>query len=492
MRHAGARSILRNTAFLLGAQTVTSVTRGGYAVFLASFLGPEIYGLFNYGVSWYLAFLPLCHFGLPAIVSRAIGRDPQHGRTLIGQVLRLRMLATACTAVLCLGLGWWTESSTQVRWLLFLFSLALAGRSIALLANGVFAAYEATRHTLRLEATFRLMEVTVGTLVLVSGGGLLAAATVHAAAWWGQGLVGLLVVRRHFEPVRTGWSRGAMLALLATGLPLGISEVLHAWLLQGPLVLFRHINGAGDALGYLALATQAFHILATVNWAVGSAGLPVLSRTVFRGDGKELLFVEVMLRVGLLFGSVAGLTALALGPALVALLFGPRYAETGTLLGLALWLLIPAAWTSALAHPLFAQGRVWAQVASSAAGAIMLTASMPVLATRFGARGALVATGLGFVTSAACLLLFFLRTNSINLGQALLRPLVSVALSLGTYLALRPAGPVLALSTALVVLAGGTLLLRVFSPEERSALGMLLIRRPGRAHESGEHTGGPA
>jgi len=38
-------------------------------------LGPEIYGVFSYALSWYLAFLSATYLGLNSIMAREVGRD---------------------------------------------------------------------------------------------------------------------------------------------------------------------------------------------------------------------------------------------------------------------------------------------------------------------------------------------------------------------------------------------------------------------------------
>jgi O-antigen/teichoic acid export membrane protein len=482
LNHSGVESILRNAGYLVGAQGITSLARGIYAVVLAVFLGPELYGLFNYGLSWYLVFLPLGFLGLDAIVGREIGRDRVRGARIARQALALRTLAAIGAAGLSCAVAWSTESATEMRWLLLLFSLALFGRSLAIWTNGVFTAYEAARFTLRQEAVFRLLEVALGSTVLAAGGGLLMVTAVHAMTWWLQGVRGLALVRRHLGPLRPDWNGKALLALLAAGGPLGLAEILRTWLLQGPLLLFRHVNGVGEALGELALAMHAFVILGMVGWAVGAAGLPVLSRTVVRADGKDRLFVKGMLRAGLLSGAVAGLAGMALGPGLVPLLFGTRYAETGTLLGPALWLLVPLSWRQALSQTLLAHGRVWPQVASAALGALAMTLSMPVLAARLGGLGALLAAGLGFGVSAVALLAALRRGSAIDLAGSVLRPALAVLMSVGTYLALRPVHPVVALAASVGILAAGMLLLGVLAPGERDALGKILRKLTMRRH----------
>jgi O-antigen/teichoic acid export membrane protein len=468
-------SLARNSGFLVGAQSIAGLARAGYAVLLATWLGPELYGWLNYGMAWYLMFVPLGTLGLAAIVGREVGRDAASGATIVGRSASLRLLATTCTAVLCLAVGWLTEASADTRLLLLIFSFAVVGRGLATWANGVFVAYESTQHTLRHEVTFRLGEVALGTAALLLGGSVFAVACVHTAVWWLQGAVALLVIRRHVVAVRADWNPAAMLALLATAVPLGVCDILHTWLLQGPLLLFRRVNGIDGTLGEFALAMQAFFTLGAVARAVGVAGLPVLSRAAARGDGADRRLVESLLRAGLLFGAVAGLLGLALGPS-VALVFGPGYARTGALLGLSLWLITPMSCAITLSNALFTRGEIKPQVVAGAVAACALALAMWPLARLAGPSGAVAAAGLGFATWAACLVPALHRVCGMDVGQAIGRPAAVAAMSAGVYLSLRPLGDVVALVPGLLVLASGVVL-GVLAPHERRALGLALRTR---------------
>ncbi|MCK5360124.1 MAG: oligosaccharide flippase family protein, partial [Gammaproteobacteria bacterium] len=77
----GIRSILANTAYLSFARSLTGIVRIVYAVLLARYLGAEAYGFFNYGLSWYLIFIPLAALGLDSVLIREIGRDRGNAST---------------------------------------------------------------------------------------------------------------------------------------------------------------------------------------------------------------------------------------------------------------------------------------------------------------------------------------------------------------------------------------------------------------------------
>jgi O-antigen/teichoic acid export membrane protein len=475
----GVAPIARNTGYLLGGRGLTNVVRFVYAIVLARNLGPELYGVFNYGMSWYLAFLPLTGLGLGIILSREVGRDRIKGGWVVAQTLTLRTFIAIFSAIVCGVAGWFFEGGPEARRLLLVFSIALTGRSLALWAEHVFTAYEANKYFLQQQAIFRPLEVAFGLVLLLAGGGALAVATVHVISWWLQALRGLALIRRHIAAIRFDWAWRGLKSILAQGVPSGLGVVLFTWLLQGPIILFRYTAGTGNSLGQFTLAMQAFIILCNLPLAVGTAALPVLSRAVARHDGKDLLFVEIMLRASFILGAGASLVVIGAGPWLVDAILGARYGEAGHLLGLVMWLLIPWSCGNAIWRVYLARGQFFLPTMCAGAGALVLTFTMPWLVSAVGTSGALLATGGGIGVWALSLIGILIRSDDLDLGRVVLRPVGVVLLALAVFLVLLRVNVWLSLPGSLFVLGCGTFSLGVLTSDERSALLRLVGRRRG-------------
>jgi O-antigen/teichoic acid export membrane protein len=457
-RH-GLRSIARNASYLAAAQAFTSLLRPLYVLVLAYHFGPELYGIIVYGQSWYLAFLPLTGLGIGLMLCREVGRDRRQGTHFVAQTLSLRISAALAAAVACGVTGWLVEADFAQRRLLLIFSFALFGRSLSMWTDHVFTAYEACRHAFRQRILFRPMEVLAGFTVLYAGGGVVEVAAVHASIWWLYALRGLIVIRRQIVPLRLDGSRRNLVLLLARGLPLGLQNLFVAWLLQGPIVLYRHLGGAHRSLGELALAMQAFILVAIVPNSIGAAALPVLSRSVARQDGKDQSFAQGMLQFSFLVGSAAGLAGMALGPWFVQHFLGETYQLAGHLLGPAMWLLIPFIYGNAASAVLVARGQFVRVTLCSFAGILVLLLSFPSLTSAFGPLGALIAAGAGMVVRMLSLVPLVAEANRSNLISMVLRPAVGVLLAVGVFLCLRSTSVWLSLPISWVVLASASLLL---------------------------------
>ncbi|MHA1600298.1 MAG: oligosaccharide flippase family protein, partial [Alphaproteobacteria bacterium] len=446
-------------------------------VVLARALGPEMYGLLAYGQSWYGIFLPITALGFAVVLAREAGVDRARGRLLAARMFTLRGPLTLLAAVLCAGIGWAVNTESTVRLLLNIFSLALVGRAVATMAEDVFAAFEISHLTLRQEAVFRPAEVGLGLAILAGGGGVLEIAALHAAIHVAQGVRGMVLVRRHVTLRREPLVWQPLAGLLTKGMLAGSAGLLSAWLLQGPLVLYAQSAVDKASIGHLALAMQALVLLCNLPWAIGRAALPVLSRASVRQDGSDVHYADAMLRLAFAFAAAFGLAGMAIGPWLMASVFGAGYTATGELLGPALWLLLPLTAATALNPLLMARESYVAAGLSALAGAVTMTLAVPILTTSMGPTGALAGAGAGLSVWAVCLLGLVARRKGVTIGLAVVRPSIVVAITLIAYVSMQNAGASpwwsLAVAWLVLLLAGPVLCL---ATTERRAIATFLTR----------------
>lgn len=477
MSGKGIASIAKNASYLGGSRGINYAARFIYVIGLAHYLGPKIYGLYNYGMSWYMAFLPLTGLGLGVILSREVGRDRNQVARVVAQTLTLRTVTAIVAAIVCAIVGWISEGEPEARRLLLIFSVALTGRALAMWTDSFFTSYEVSKYSFQQNLIFRPLEAAFGLLLLFAGNGVVAVAILHTISWWFQAVRGLALVMRRIVTVRLHWGWRGLKSILAQGLPIGLGAIVVTWLVQGPLVLFRHMVGTGNSLGQLALAMQAFFHISAVTGVASAASIPVLSRAVARDDGKDALFAQAVVRAAFIFGAAAGLAGIAAGPWAVDMVFGARYGEAGRLLGLAIWLLIPWTCGTAIWNVYLARGQFFLPTMCAGIGAMVLTLIMPWLVSAMDIQGAVLATGAGMSIWALTLVAILARSGDLDVYQAIVWPSAAIVLALGVYFILETANVWLALAASWLVLFGGAMVFGILTPDERSALIGITRRR---------------
>lgn len=464
------RTITRNTAYLVGTRTINVVSRLVWVVIAARILGPDLYSLLAYSMTWQLAFLPLALFGVGPALSYLIGPDRSRIKDYAGHVLAIRLVTIIVAVTLCITFSRIITPDPRAPALIAILSLVLAARALTVFTHTLFTAFEINQHTMRLETVFGLLDLTIALCILLGGGSLLMLVSAKAVVAWLQTGWALSIAHRLVIPIRLVWKPALWRPLLRLALPALMITLAADWRFNGSLVLFRNLNTDGILFAQYALAMQSLTIAAILPMALSRAVFPALRRAVARGDGKELLFSSAMQRVAPIAGTAAGLLGLTLGEPFFRWLLGEPFSTAGELVGLTLWCLIPLIAGAGYPETLIAHGRFRASVIMSVTGAVVMTLLTFLLVPMYGVTGAIAAAFLGFsVPPIGAFVLAWRQRLADPIGEVI-RPFAAATLGLAIYMTLALFSPWVALPAGLLALTVATLALRVIGPAEIRAM----------------------
>jgi len=429
----GIRSIFQNSAFLMGGRWINMLVRMFYIVILARLLGAELYGIYNYGISIYMPFFVLTSIGIGQLLSNLVASDKTSGHDIVSQTFTLRLIAGILSAISMTTIGWLTEEIFQTKVLFLFFSIALIGRTLAIWVQEVFTAYEINQHSFHLQLIFRPIECLLALIVLVKGGSILALALVHAISWWLQALSGLKLVRKNIPKFYFSHKLKHISYLLPKCLIIGLTGMLINWMNQGAITFTRYMEGMGNSLGQFALAMQGVLLLSSIIISFNDAALPVLTQSVHRQDGKDIIYVETQMRLAIFLGAISGLTGMFFGTWLVNLLFGPKYLEAGQLLGFTMWLLIPFLWGNALNALYLARSHYQEALLCAFLGILSFLTSLLCFAAHLGNMGVILSSAAGMIVWSVSLIIMMTHPKNIDLKFAVLQPSIIVIISLSVY-----------------------------------------------------------
>jgi O-antigen/teichoic acid export membrane protein len=463
---SGVKSILKNSAYLSGATLITSIAKVIYAIALAKSLGPELYGMFNLGMSWYLLFLPISLLGLDSILIREVGRNKDDSSRLIGHTLAIRSISSTFISLVCFLSGYFIETDPTAKTLLFIFSIALLGRGLSLWVNSLLKAFEASFYVFWQETGFRLLELSLGITILYLDGGIVEVAIVHAASWLMQGILGFFLVSKKFVSLTPYWEFKQIRILILQGLPFVVSGFLANWLFQGGIFVIRTFEGYTQDLGIYALALQALLIIGGICAGLGGAALPALSRSVDRGDGKSAYFIDLVLRAGILLGGILAICGLTIGTDLISWILGASYLPLAELLPWVLFLVSGYFLMGILNIVIVSFGDYNKIALVSIIGSAVFTLLVVPLYKYFGLLGVTWATGFGLLI-VNIMQIFMLKKNyEIDINSSVFRPLTVVLVGfIISFLTLELSG-VLSLVLSIFIIILSLFVFKVLKPSE--------------------------
>ncbi len=465
----GARSILSNAGQLAGARVVAIGLRFVYVLFLARLLAPELYGQYAALQAFYVSFLAIAAFGSGPVLQRRLARE-QDRAAVLGEGQALSVVLTMVAAATCASAGIATEDTGRGQTLILILALGLVGRGLSVWADLVFIAHEKARGIVGQEGLFRPLEVGLGIALLLAGGGIHGVVILHAAMWWLQGVRGLWLIRRRLGAPSPRWGARALWRLLLDCSRYGVPAVINAWTLQLPLILARHSTLTATELGQVALAYQVFLVGLVLPSALAATSLPIISRSMVRGDGKAFRFLKAVVAFALVAGAAAVALADASGPAVVEILFGRHYALAGGLLG---WTLASVALTLVMTPFGVVRAAHGFNALTYAAGPIKLAVLVAVwfaLPESLAFERPFMALLASQLAGCPLGVLNLRRLSPGGLVRALVWPFVAAVTALAAYFVLEPKGPFVALAAAFVILAPCVPYLVGKSPELRAML----------------------
>ncbi len=326
-KREGVQSIAFNAGFLIFSRSSEKAIRFVYVIILARYLGPELLGLYNYGLACYLIFLPLSFWGIGILLSINLGKIKENEKSIIATTLVLRLLTSVIAAAICIFTGWIGNEAPFTFKVVTVFSIALVGRSIAVWTRECFTAKERSQYSAGLEISFRFLEFTLGTTFLLSGGGLLGLCVIHGMCWFLEALTGLRLVWKQFGISLKQSSRKMFYQLAYEAVPVAINAFFFEAQFQIGLILLKGLASDKQSLGYYSIAFQLVANTVLLPMAFGKAAMPVLSRANDRGAKETIIFLQMMLKLCALFSTLLVCGVVVFNTPVIRVLFGVEYLD---------------------------------------------------------------------------------------------------------------------------------------------------------------------
>jgi polysaccharide transporter, PST family len=389
-RRSGLQKIIANTGWLF-ADNVGSLLAGFLVgVWVARYLGPTQYGIFNYAIAIVALFSPLVALGLKDIVIRDIVREPAAKDEILGTTFFLQLIGGLLSIGLAVGIAQITRSEDPLtRWLI-----------VILAAQFIFQIFSVTLgywFNSQVQAKYIVWANNIALLLycLIRIGLVLSRAPLIAFAWAAlcQAFVFAVAVAVFYRlsgQMLITWQVSFVRAksLLENSWPLLISALsIMVYLKIGQIMLGNMVDNR--TLGIYSAALRLSEFWYFIPTAIASSVFPALVRS-HENDSDEVhrkrmqLFYDVM--TGIAYAIVLPLVVLA--PLLVKLAYGPAYEDAGSILRIHAWALLFVFLGTARSRWLIAEDMVRFNMLVTILGALTNIALNFMLIPKFGGLGA--------------------------------------------------------------------------------------------------------
>jgi O-antigen/teichoic acid export membrane protein len=376
-----------NFTWTLSGNMVYTASQGGMLVVLARLGSPEAVGQFSLGLA-----IAAPIFLLAGLQLRAVQATDARFQFHFGDHAALR-LVTTCAAVLLLFTIAAAEYRGEMALTVVAFALSKGIESFSDIVYGFWQQRERmdlVARSLMLRGVLSLAALTACFAVLHS----ICIAVFGIAAAWGAVFVAfdipqaLRVAGGQRRALLPRFSKPTMVKLLRTSFPLGIALMLVSFNANVPRYMISSMRGMRE-LGIFSTLSYPLVAGTTIVNALGQSASPRLARYHSAGRHSEFYRLSSQLvMIGVALGLSGVSLALISGRQILAILYGPEYAEHGVLFA---YLMIAAGvgyLGSFSGYSLIAASRFRVQVPLCVAISVITVASCAFFVKSDGATGA--------------------------------------------------------------------------------------------------------
>jgi O-antigen/teichoic acid export membrane protein len=323
-----ARTVFKNTLYLVGAQAVTSGAAFVQAVLLVRYLGKEGYGVWSVALAWPGIFFVLTDMGLNSYILREIAAE----RARLGFYFLNSLAIKTVLAALFLAVVWAASNflgyKPEVAYYICLAGAAQALVCFEALFTALFRAiqrfaYESLVHGAKalgmLAVVVWVIRAGLGVRELLYGSLVLEVVLV-------AGCLGLLL--RHWRPARESLlGPMASLALIRRASPFALLTFIMPVFYQIDIVMLSKL-ATMEAVGIYSAAYKLVVALMIVPRAFKNALFPTLSRLFVDSRERFSQAFALSCKVMALAGFPLAFVIFAQAERIIAFLYSGRFAES--------------------------------------------------------------------------------------------------------------------------------------------------------------------
>lgn len=335
----GLRKIISNVGWLFADRILRMGVGLIVTAWLARYLGPQQFGLYNYATAFVSLFSTLATLGLDQIVVRNIVRDPSCKDETLGTALGLKLASGVVACLVATGIIFLLRPNYNdylTRWLVAIIS-----------ASVVFEAFNAfdfwfqtqvqSKYTVWAKNTAFII-VTLIRIVLITLQFPLIAFAWAALAESGLGALGLVIAYKVSGQNIKTWRVRFLQAksLLKDSWPLIISGLAIMVYLRIDMVMLGELAD-DQAVGIYSVATRISEVWYFIAIAIVNSVTPAIVEAKNSGETFYYNRLEKLFNLMAIMAYSIAIPLTFLSTNIVVLIFGPEYAAAGNVLSIHIW-----------------------------------------------------------------------------------------------------------------------------------------------------------
>ncbi|MEQ9310834.1 MAG: flippase [Balneolaceae bacterium] len=411
---------IKNSIWIFGDKIFRSLIVFFISIVLARSLGSEIYGLYNYVISFAHLFMELAVLGLSGIVVREIVKREGISSIILGSVFITRLLASLFLLVLCFVVAnYFANDYENAKYLILIYSGGLIFKSFE-----TFDLWYQSKQLNKTAVICRLLSIGIVFILVLIGVYLkLGLKYFILLASLEFVLSGIFYLISYKLSEMLKWRPKVIIAksLLSKSWPLILSAIGFIIYRRIDQVMLGNFVGSTE-VGIYAVAAKLSEVWYYLPIAITRSYFPRLVNLKQKGLLEENL--QGLYSILCLFAYVIAIIITLIGPSIVLFVYGEEYANSGTVLTIHIWACLFIFMREGLSKWFVLEDLFIFSLLTHGLGAISNVLLNLYLIPKYGAIGAAIATLASYSVASYFSLLISHKTRPIfiMMTRALLNP----------------------------------------------------------------------
>ena len=365
---------------------------------VARYLGPTSFGLWNYATAFTALFGTFATLGLDSIVVRELVKEPERQNQLLGSAFALKLLGGLLTLVLAvLSISFVRAGDTLSLQLVAISAAGFIFQSLNVIDFYNQSKIQSKYTVYAMNSAFILATLfKIG--LMLTGASLLAFAWVGLAEIFLSSVFLLFAFYNNHQTIRE-WEFVPEIArkLLADSWPLILAGIAIMVYMRIDQIMIGHMLGDKE-VGLFSGAVRISEVWYFIPLAISSSVFPAIVRMKRENEALYLQRMQSFLNLMVILGLSVALPLTFLSSWLIVLLFGKAFLFAGKVLAIHIWGGIFVFLGVASGQWYLAEGLQRLAFYRTALGAVFNIAINLVFIPRYGVVGAAVSTVLSQIT----------------------------------------------------------------------------------------------
>jgi len=405
IRHPGIQKYSKNTAWMFFGRFFTLGISFFISIYIARYLGPSNYGLFNYVISFVGLFGFLTSFGIDGIVSREIIKDHSKKDEIIGTGFYMKIIGSVLAILIIFIVSFFTAKDFFTLGLIWIFSLNFIPQAFNIIEI-YFQSQVLSKKVVTAQITASVISTLLKILCITLNKGIFWLTLIYIVETSIYALI-LLFSFRKFGNHLKKWKFNINIvkSLLKDSWPLMLSSVAIGIYMKIDQVMIKNMLG-NEQTGIYSVAVRLSEVWYFIPVLICTSLSPAIikaiaiSKELFENRMKKLYFLMFWLSF-----FIASFITIFSYP-IIKILFGTPYLGAITTLQIYVWAGIGVFLGVAVSQYLLAINLTKISFYNTLLGAIINVILNIILIPRIGINGAAIATLISYTMSTFGIFLF--------------------------------------------------------------------------------------